>query len=234
MTGRTRGPYLDQNRVAVAVIREFDHFERVSGRCALLPELLPGLARGRPVLDLGCGAGRFTARLALDFPEVVGVDVSPEQIALATRAVAGAPATATFHVGDGSRLPVADASVGGVFSANVFQHLEQAAAETLIAEVERVLGPGGTAMLHIPAPGSNLNTTAGQVVGSRMIDPIRTIVHRLRGRLGGFPPMRRRVFDAAHVFGLLERVGLVDLEMALFKTTQQSMFISVFFARKPE
>ncbi|MGI9659100.1 MAG: hypothetical protein ACR2OD_09340, partial [Gaiellaceae bacterium] len=86
---------------------------------------------------------------------------------------------------------------------------------------------------HIPVPGSNLNTTAGQVVASRMIDPVRTAVHRVRGRLGGYPPMRRRVFDAAQIFARLERVGLVDLEMGLFKTTPQSMFMSAFFARKP-
>lgn len=193
-----------------------------------------GVARDRPVLDLGCGAGRFTVPLAHDFSSVVGVDVSPAQIDLARQAVADAPATATFHVGEGSRLPVPDASVGGVFSANVFQHLEQPVAEALLAEVERVLEPGGTALLHIPVPGSNLNTTAAQVVASRMIDPVRTVVHRVRGRLGGYPPMRRRVFDAAQIFALLERVGLVDLEMGLFKTTPQSMSMSAFFARKPD
>ena len=33
-----------------------------------------GVDANRPVLDLGCGAGRLTAQMAHSFPEVVGVD----------------------------------------------------------------------------------------------------------------------------------------------------------------
>ncbi len=192
-----------------------------------------GLARERPVLDLGCGAGRITAQLAQDFPEVVGVDVSPEQIELARAAVSDAQARSSFFLTDGTHLPVDDASIGSVFSANVFQHLEQSVADSLFAEVERVLEPSGTALLHVPVPGANQSTTVGRVVATRAIDPVRIAVYRLRARLGGYPPMRRRVFDAATVFNRLEQVGLVDLEMSLFRTMPEAMWTSYFFARKP-
>jgi len=46
--------------------------------------------------------------------------------------------------------------------------------------------------------------------------------------------MRARIYDAVTVLALLERVGLVDLEMALFKTRPELMYISAFLARKPE
>ena len=193
-----------------------------------------GLARDRQILDLGCGAGRLTAQMARTFPKVVGVDVSREQIELARRAVADAPAEAAFHLSDGSKIPLTDEAVDHVFSANVFQHLEQQVTETLIDEVSRVLAPGGTAMLHIPVPGSNLTTTCGRIVVKRTLDPLLTVAHRLRHRtLGGHPPMRARVYDAVAVFALMERAGLADLEMILFRTTPDHMYMSTFFARKP-
>ena len=168
------------------------------------------------------------------FPEVVRVDVSAEQIELARQAVSDSPAASAFHVSEGSRIPLPDHAVGSVFSVNVFQHLQQRVAEALTKEVARVLAPGGSAMLHVPIAGSNLTTTYGRVVVGRAVDPVRAAAHRLRHRLGGLPPMRRRVYDTVQVIGLLERVGLVDVEMSLFRATPGTvMYHSFFFARKP-
>jgi SAM-dependent methyltransferase len=185
------------------------------------------------VLDLGCGAGRITAQLATVFPEVVGVDVSPIQLDLARRAV-GDVTPASFHVSDGSRIPLPDEAVSNVFSANVFQHLAQPVAEALIVEVARVLAPGGSAMIHIPVPGSNLTTTSVRVLAQRIADPVRVVVHRARSRFVGYPPMRQRVYDAGPVLSLIDRVGLIEPEMRLFNTVPDGMFSSFFFARKPE
>jgi SAM-dependent methyltransferase len=44
-----------------------------------------------PVVDVGCGNGRFTRALAGRYPEVVGVDLSPAAVALATAESAGTP-----------------------------------------------------------------------------------------------------------------------------------------------
>lgn len=63
------------------------------------------LAPGMRVLDVGCGPGRHSRALAARGIEVVGVDISPRFIEIAGE---GAPAGATFVVGDARTLPFSD------------------------------------------------------------------------------------------------------------------------------
>ncbi len=55
-----------------------------------------------PVLDVGCGGGRFALRLAPRVSKIVGIDFAPEMIALAQRmaAEAGLGDKCTFHAVD--------------------------------------------------------------------------------------------------------------------------------------
>ena len=64
------------------------------------------------VLDVGCGPGRHAHALAERAIDVVGVDISPRFVELAAE---GAPANATFVVGDARRLPY-DAEFDAVIS----------------------------------------------------------------------------------------------------------------------
>ena len=105
------------------------------------PVLADGYAeRLRPhrVMDLGCGAGDSVDLFRSVNPDVdwVGLDIehSPE-VAARTRADA---AFATF---DGERIPFADASFELVYCKQVLEHVERP--RELIAEVARVLAPGG-------------------------------------------------------------------------------------------
>lgn len=90
--------------------------------------LAPGV-----VVDLGCGTGDtdFSGRI------VVGVDPVVEMLALSE-----VPARV---VAVGESLPLADATVDGVFSAFVFRNLTSV--EQTLAEIERVLEPGRTAVI---------------------------------------------------------------------------------------
>jgi ubiquinone/menaquinone biosynthesis C-methylase UbiE len=62
---------------------------------------------GGPTVDVACGTGRHTAHLAALGHEVIGVDASPQMLAVARRKL---PAV-SFLLADLHRLPVADASV---------------------------------------------------------------------------------------------------------------------------
>lgn len=118
---------------------------------ALHAEALAALATaGTPpgrLLDAGCGTGGFLARLRQARPDrpAAGLEYFPAAAALA-EAKAGVPVT----VGTVNAMPYADASFAGVVSLDVLCHaaVDPAAA---LAEMTRVLAPGGVLVLNLPA-----------------------------------------------------------------------------------
>jgi len=101
------------------------------------------------VLDVGCGVGRLLRALTPRVAATIGIDVSQEMVARARQNLAGLPVT--LHVGDGTTLvPVPDASVHGVVSLVVFQHIPDPQITLgYIREIGRVLRPGGWAGIHV-------------------------------------------------------------------------------------
>ena len=64
-----------------------------------------GIRPGAAVLDAGCGTGRYAIELARRGYVVHGVDLSPDLIAVATRAVGDSTGRLSFRVGDIAHLP---------------------------------------------------------------------------------------------------------------------------------
>jgi ubiquinone/menaquinone biosynthesis C-methylase UbiE len=101
------------------------------------------LRAGLRVLDVGCGTGdhvRIMAPLVAPGP-AVGVDLSATLIACAQRRAAPGLAPVSFQVGDACGLPFADAAFDRVVANQVLLHL--ADPWRAVAEMRRVLGPGG-------------------------------------------------------------------------------------------
>lgn len=110
------------------------------------------------ILDVGCGTGEISARLAERFgeAEVVGVDVLEGPLAHARERCAPYGSRARFQVGDAFELAFAD----GEFDLVVCRHMTQAVPhpELVLAELTRVCRGGGWlhvlsedyAMLHFP------------------------------------------------------------------------------------
>jgi ubiquinone/menaquinone biosynthesis C-methylase UbiE len=103
-----------------------------------LAELEKRVDDGARVLDLGCGDGTKTRRLAERF-EVVGVDVSPEQLRLARTA---APEV-TFVEADFSELDFAAGAFDVVTAFYSFMHVPRDRHLELFGKVLRWLKPGG-------------------------------------------------------------------------------------------
>jgi SAM-dependent methyltransferase len=111
---------------------------------ARLEDALAGLSG--PLLDAGCGTGGLLARLrARPALHRFGLEYDP-----AAAARAATKSGAAVACGSINALPFADASFAAVVSADVLCH---AAAEppVALAELMRVLRPGGRLVLNMPA-----------------------------------------------------------------------------------
>jgi len=87
------------------------------------------------ILDLGCGDGQMTQRLAASEASVVGVDASPEMAAAARARGIDA------HEGRAESLPFADGTFDAVFSNATLHWVRDQ--DAMMDEVRRVLRPSG-------------------------------------------------------------------------------------------
>ncbi|MFO7652281.1 MAG: methyltransferase domain-containing protein [Candidatus Krumholzibacteriia bacterium] len=110
---------------------------------AILPRLAP-LGSG-PVLDLGCGGGRHLVELSRQGVPVVGLDLSPALLGEAARLREAAGARYALVRADMRRLPLRPRAVTAVLSLfTAFGYFGGLAAHApVLAEVARVLAPGG-------------------------------------------------------------------------------------------
>lgn len=101
------------------------------------------------LLELGCGSAGFLAGQADRVSRVAGIDLSDLQVGLARRRLADRISAGTAQIihGDAAALPWPDDSFTVVTCMSVFEAFPEA--EPVVAEVFRVLRPGGRAVLNI-------------------------------------------------------------------------------------
>jgi ubiquinone biosynthesis O-methyltransferase len=104
------------------------------------------LARGKRVLDAGCGAGYGSAELARTAERVVGVDVAVDAVEYA-REHYGAD-NVSFETASCESLPHGDASFDLVVAFEVIEHLENW--KGFLREAHRVLAPNGQLVVSTP------------------------------------------------------------------------------------
>ena len=119
---------------------------RVAAFEALLDRGL--LSAGARALELGCGPGTYVRLLAKRGYPVVGLDYSLPSLGRAV--AADLPQAGRYVAGDASCLPFPDRSFQAVTCIGVLQALE--GPETALAEIARVLGPSGVAVIETLNP----------------------------------------------------------------------------------
>ncbi|MCC2280125.1 class I SAM-dependent methyltransferase [Streptomyces sp. ET3-23] len=109
-------------------------------------ELVQTNGNGR-VADLGCGPGHVTAHLHGLGLNAFGIDASPVMVGLAREANPGL----RFEVGSMAALDIEDGTLGGVLSRWSVIHTPPQDLPAVLAEVSRVLAPGGHLLIEFPA-----------------------------------------------------------------------------------
>lgn len=122
--------FLDSGRDTIA---EFDAVLRATG---------PGLADARALLDLGCGCGRL-ARWAPAPERLTGFDINPRLVRWCAANLPGRFGTVRL----GRPLSAGEGAFDLLYACSVITHLRRDTARAWLAEIARVLEPGGRALV---------------------------------------------------------------------------------------
>jgi demethylmenaquinone methyltransferase/2-methoxy-6-polyprenyl-1,4-benzoquinol methylase/phosphoethanolamine N-methyltransferase len=164
--------------------RWYDLFGRVIsfGRDKAIREKLIELAApapGEKVLDVGCGTGALALALKsrVGTGEVHGIDASPEMIGVAKEKAAKAGSAIDFRVALIEAIPFPDATLDLVTSSLMLHHLPDDLKRTGLAEIRRVLKPGGRFLavdfaVQSHSPLGHLLSILGHSRGERMVDTL--------------------------------------------------------------
>jgi len=126
------------------------------------------LKPGESILDVGCGTGGVTipAKLRVGKTgEAAGIDPAPEMIATARRKASRAGLEIDFRVGVIESLPFPDETFDAVTSSLMMHHLPEHVQVKGLAEIKRVLKPGGRLLIaDMMRPGPSFLERLGSVV----------------------------------------------------------------------
>jgi ubiquinone/menaquinone biosynthesis C-methylase UbiE len=124
--------------------RDYDR-GRDRGYHAMIDEIEAGavieIARGKDVLEVGCGTGLVLSRVAQVARRAEGVDLSPGMLAHARER------GLRVREGDATKLPFDDASFDVVYAFKVLAHVPDV--DRAIAEMVRVVRPGGHVLVEV-------------------------------------------------------------------------------------
>ena len=120
----------------------FGQMERETTPCAARLVKHAGIRAGQRVLDVACGTGVVSVTATLLGARVTGFDITPELLARARENARDAGVEVDWQEGDVEKLPFGDASFDAVLSQ--FGHIFAPRPDVAIAEMLRVLKPGGT------------------------------------------------------------------------------------------
>lgn len=105
----------------------------------------------RKVLDLGCGNGRHVVALAAAGFKVLGLDISRSGLELSEDWLQEQNLSAALIQADTRQpLPLSENSLDGLLSTQVIHHAYKEQVLAAIAEIHRVLKPGGLAFVTVP------------------------------------------------------------------------------------
>lgn len=174
----------------------------------------------RNLAEFGCGTGFYTQVLAGKADSVVATDLSPGMLALAKDQIKAA--NVTFQAEDCQRTSLPDGAFDTAFISLVIHFTE---ADKTLAEMRRILKPGGTLII------SNLDPRA-----LNGLDRVRCLIRILYHGLIGYrvkPPkgFGKNVMTGKQLCDLLGKSGFVVVSTETIKDTSRSSNIPVEYIK---
>lgn len=157
-------------------------FERQVAHCdhyELAPLFRRRLPGHQPVLEAGCGSGRWVAWMVNQGWQATGIDWSEALCRRARQSVPGG----TFVAGDMRAMPFPDESFGSLLSLGAVEH-DVEGPQAALKEYRRVLRPGGIAIITVPF------VSPVRRVMRRVKELLRPCAYLVRAGLGLRPAVR--------------------------------------------
>lgn len=177
--------------------------------------------RGKSLLEIGCGIGIDTVQLHRAGFAVTAIDLTKNAIAIAKERARREQLAIDYRTGNAEELPFAPESFDVVYSFGVLHHTPDI--QRAVAEVHRVLRPGGTALVMLYARWSLVNGVHKLLripyeSPKNLKDHCPVVYTFTRGQLEQlFAPFSRRRFHKAYPFTYGFRAVTGWLPMALVR-----------------
>lgn len=155
-----------------------------------------------PVLDIGCGRGEFLELCREAGIEAQGIDVDPAMVARCREAGLDArPGDALAHL---ESLP--DGALGGIFCAQVIEHLTSEALIALVRLAHRTIRAGGVLLCETPNPACLTVFSGAFYVDLSHVKPIHPEAARFVVEAAGFRDVEIRLVNPVPPDGKLQRL----------------------------
>jgi len=191
---------------------------------------------GKKILEVGCGTGIYTEKLAKTDADIIAIDISPDLLAQARDKIKSPKVS--FLESDLENLPFSDENFDAVVGVSILHHVNVIMA---LKEIRRVLKPGGSIVFSEP------NMLNPQVALERNIPFIRKALYNspeetafLRWRLAklitdaGFSEISIRPFDFLHpltpkpLIKIVEYLGIIIEHIPILREFAGSLLITAW------
>lgn len=129
---------------------QHQYFSRLAGDLLLRVLRSARVSLEGRVLDFGCGPGYLLEKLAAKGVDCHGIDFSPESVDKARDRLREQGTAATVELARGIPTHLEERSYDAVFFLETLEHLLEEERAPTVAELSRILRPGGTLIVTVP------------------------------------------------------------------------------------